>query len=164
MQRGCIAESPLRPNPSWAFSPSGAAFTQIHALRGLPHHLQAQVTIYNAETTRKYSAKDLQRRQASPGCPRITSRSASSSPLCSNCMVPDMHPQAHPTTDPPGCPSSLQGDAIAQSQGVCPYHTSFARIPESLWEFEICRHFPSHISYWKSLQLVRCCNRYRLVS
>lgn len=116
LQRGCMAERPLRPNPSWAFSPSGAAFTQIHSLQGLLHHLQAQVTIYNAETRGKYSAKALHRRQASLGCPRITSHSAFSSPLCSN-QVPDMHPQAHPTTDPPRCPSSLQGDAIAWSQG-----------------------------------------------
>ena len=117
LQRGCTAERPRRPNPSWVFSPSGAALTQIRSLQGLPHHLQAQVTNYNAETTGKYSAKALHRRQASLGCPRITSHSAFSSPLCSNCKVPDMHPQAHPTTDPPGCPSSLQGDAIAQSQG-----------------------------------------------
>lgn len=48
-------------NPSWAFSPSGAAFTQIRSLQGFPHYLQAQVTLYNAETTGKKKKKKVPR-------------------------------------------------------------------------------------------------------
>lgn len=44
-------------NPSWAFSPSGAALTQIRPLQGLPHYLQARVALYDAETTGKKGAR-----------------------------------------------------------------------------------------------------------
>lgn len=115
LQGGGRAERPLRTNPPWVFSPSGAAFPQIHSLGGLPHHLQAQITIYKG-TTGKYHVKALQRRKAPPACPRIISCSAFCSPLCSTRKVPGIHPQPHPTTNPPGCPSLLRGDAAAQSQ------------------------------------------------
>lgn len=67
-QGGGRAERPLRTNPPWAFSPSGAAFPQIHSLGGLPRRLQAQITIYRHY--RKISCQSSAEKESTTGLPQ----------------------------------------------------------------------------------------------